>query len=60
MKMIYFVRVISEAYVRADSEAEAREIAHGLCNEKGVTAVRPPQTIIGVFDRHALDGSNEP
>jgi len=60
MRKIYFVRVISEAYVRADSEAEAREIAHGLCNEKGADSVRPPQTIIGVFERHALDGSEKP
>lgn len=55
---IYFVRVVSEAYVRADSEAEARELARGLCNETGIDAVRPPQTIIGVWDRHALDGSD--
>ena len=55
---IYFVRVVSEAYVRADSEEEAREIARGLYNGKGVDAVRPPQTVIGVWDRHALDGRN--
>ena len=56
---IYFVRVISEAYVRAASEEEAREIARGLYDGRGVDAVRPPQTIIGVWDRHALDGRNE-
>ena len=56
---IYFVRVVSEAYVRAASEEEAREIARGLYNENGVDAVRPPQTVIGVWDRHALDGRNE-
>lgn len=54
---IYFVRVVSEAYVRAASEEEAREIARGLYNGKGVDAVRPPQTVIGVWDRHALDGT---
>jgi hypothetical protein len=56
---IYFVRVVSEAYVRAASEEEAREIARDLYNGNVADAVRPPQTVIGVWDRHALDGRNE-
>lgn len=58
---IYYVRVMSEAFVRAASEEEAREIARGLYDGRGVDAdaVRPPQTVIGVWDRHALDGRNE-
>lgn len=58
---IYYVRVMSEAYVRAETEDEARKIAAGLHNGEGVEAhaVRPPQTVIGVWERHALDGRSD-
>jgi hypothetical protein len=58
---VFYVRVMSEAYVRAKSEDEARKIAAGLHNGEGVEAhaVRPPQTVIGVWDRHAFDGRSD-
>ena len=59
MSQIFYVRIITEAYLEADSEEHARTLARAMNGGVCVDTVRPPQTVIGVFDRHALDGRND-